>query len=98
MTPRHNIVKYVRSINPNDKNTNSCELEAMCNNSRNLNNSCLLALTDTWLTDKISDNCASLPGFGILCRGQIETVTTLTRQEVGVFVCMSMKAGVRKRR
>ena len=52
----------------NGKNTIFCELEAMCNNSRDLRNSCLLALTETWLTDKISDNCVSLPGFGIPCR------------------------------
>ena len=34
-------------LNPNGKNTIFCELEAMCNHSRDLRNSYLLALTET---------------------------------------------------
>ena len=63
----------------------------MCDNSRDLKNSCLLPLTETWLTDEISNNCVSLE----YCVGEIEIATN---QELGVFACTSMNAGVRKRR
>ena len=62
---------------PERKKHYFCELEAMCNKSHDVRNSCLFALTETWLTDRVPDNCVdnhhhhncvSLPGFGIPCR------------------------------
>ena len=39
----------------------------VCHNFRDLKNSCLFALTQTRLTDKLSEKCVSLPVLGISC-------------------------------
>ena len=62
----------------------------MCNNSRDLKNSCLLTLTETWLTDKISDHCVSLPGFGIPCRSDRNCNVNKSR---GGGVCLYVNEG-----
>ena len=55
------VIGNLRSIN-----NKTDELHAYVTSDRTVNTASVMCFTETWLNDKISDNCVDMPGFKIL--------------------------------